>query len=157
MAWANTQAQAVSHPKVKHSPEKLSLPWLGFDGLWLQSQAKHNTIRSVQHSNCLTTWLTCACTGHTPIGEYAAPFHKELSRCMCSHSHELVIHIIPLCPLHTRSPSPGKCYQLVEFVKFLKRNPRAFEWLGADLDQSDGGDTLSSGGEGMGVPMNLRH
>ena len=58
---------------------------------------------------------------------------------MCSHPHESVIHIIHLCPLHTRSPSPGKHYQLVEFVKFLKRNPRAFEWPGADLPQSDGG------------------
>ena len=139
--YSATKSQGFPTPKpklwatqsLKHDPEKLSLPWLGFNGLWLQSRAKHNTIRAVQHSNCLTTWLTHACTGHTPIGEYAAQFHKELSRCMCSHPHELVIHIIHLCPLHTRSPSPGKCYQLVEFVKFLKRNPRAFEWLGARL------------------------
>ena len=58
---------------------------------------------------------------------------------MCSHPHELVIHIIHLCPLHTRSPSPGKHYQLVEFVKFLKKNPRAFEWPGADLSLTSGG------------------
>ena len=52
---------------------------------------------------------------------------------------EVTVHIIHLCPLHMRSPSLGKRYQLVEFVKFLKRNPRAFEWPGADLSQSDGG------------------
>ena len=74
---------------------------------------------------------------------------------MCSHPHESVIHIIHLCPLHTRSPSLGKCYQLVEFVKFLKKNPRAFEWPGVDLPQSDGGGTLSGGGEVTGAPTNL--
>ena len=73
------------------------------------------------------------------IGEYAAWFHKELSRCMYSHPYESVIHILHLCPLHTKSSSPGKCYQLVEFVRFLKKNSRAFEWLGTDLPQSDGG------------------
>ena len=113
-------------------------------------------LRGVQHSNHLTARLTRACTGHVPIGEYAARFHKESSRCMCSHPHESVIHIIHLCPLHMRSPSPGKRYQLVEFVKFLKKNPRAFEWLGADLPQSDGGGTPSGGGEVTGVPTNLR-
>ena len=77
---------------------------------------------------------------------------------MCSYPHESVIHIIHLCPLHMRSPTLGKHYQLVEFVKFLKKNPRAFEWPGADLSQSDGGGgTLSSGGEVMGMPMNLCH
>ena len=63
---------------------------------------------------------------------------------MCSHPHKSVIHIIHLCPLHTRSPSPGKRYQLVEFVKFLKKNPCAFEWPGADLAQSDGGGVLQA-------------
>ena len=108
----------------------------------------------VQHSNRLTTRLTCTCTsmGHVPIREYAAWFHRESSRCMCSHPHsESVIHIIHLCPLHMRSPSPGKHYQLVEFVKFLKKNPRAFEWPGADLSQSDGGGGYSEGrGRGYG-------
>ena len=85
-----------------------------------------------------------------------ARFHKESFRCMYSHPHKLVIHIIYLCPLHMRSPSPGKCYQLIEFVKFLKKNPRAFEWPGADLPQSDGGGTPSGRGEVTGVPMNLR-
>ena len=77
---------------------------------------------SIQCSNYLTARLMHACTGHMLIGEYAAQFHKESSRCMCSHPHESVIHIIHLCPLHMRSPSPGKHYQLMEFVKFLKRN-----------------------------------
>ena len=90
-------------------------------------------VRGVQHSNHLTAWLMCACTGHAPIREYVAQFHKESSRWMYSHSYESVIHITHLCPLHMRFPSPGKHYQLVEFVKFLKKNPRAFEWLGADL------------------------
>ena len=114
-------------------------------------------MRGVQRSNRLTARLTRACTGHAPIGEYAARFHNESSRCMCSHPHESVIHIIHLCPLHTRSPSPGKRYQLVEFVRFLKKNPRAFEWPGIDLPQSDGGGTPSGGGEVTGAPMNLRH
>ena len=65
-------------------------------------------LRGVQRSNRLTAQLTRACTGHAPIREYAAQFHKESSRCMCSHPYESVIHIIHLCPLHTRSPSPGK-------------------------------------------------
>ena len=112
-------------------------------------------LRGIQRSNRLTARLMHACTGHVPIGEYAARFHKESSRCMCSHPHESVIHIIHLCPLHTRSPSPGKRYQLVEFVKFLKKNPRAFEWPGADLPQSDGGGTPSGGGEVTGAPTNL--
>ena len=113
-------------------------------------------LRGIQCSNRLTAQLTRACTGHAPIGEYAAWFHKESSRCMCSHLHKSVIHIIHLCPLHTRSPSPGKHYQLVEFVKFLKKNPHAFEWPGADLSQSDGRGTPSGGGEVMGTPTNLR-
>ena len=111
----------------------------------------------VQCSSRLTGQLMCTCTGHAPIREYAAWFHKELSRCMCDHPHESVIYIIHLCPLHTRSPSLDKHYQLVKFVKFLKRNPRAFEWPGADLPQSDGEGTPSSRGEVMGVPMNLHH
>ena len=65
---------------------------------------------------------------------------EESSWCMCSHPHESVIHIIHLCLLHTRSPSPGKCYQLVELVRFLKKNPQAFEWPGAVLEQTDGGE-----------------
>ena len=58
---------------------------------------------------------------------------------MCSHLYKSVIHIIHLCPLYTRSPSPGKCYQLVEFVKFVKKNPCTFEWPGADLSPTNGG------------------
>ena len=58
--------------------------------------------------------------------------------------------------LHTRSPSPGKRYQLVEFVKFLKKNPRAFEWPGADLSLTSGGGTPSGRGEVTGAPTNLR-
>ena len=100
-------------------------------GPWLQG---------VQCSYCLTAQLIHACMGHAPIGEYAARFHKKLSWCMCSHPHKLVIYIIHLCPLCVRSPSPDRHYQLVEFVKFLKRNSRAFEWSGVDLSQSDGGE-----------------
>ena len=36
-------------------------------------------LRGVQRSNRLTAQLTHACTGHAPIGEYAARFHKESS------------------------------------------------------------------------------
>ena len=100
----------------------------------------------VQCSNCLTAQLVHACTGHTLIGEYVAWFHKKPSRCMCSHPHESVIHIIHICPLHMKSPSPGKCYQLVEFVRFLKKNPWAFEWLEADLALTNEWGTLSSRG-----------
>ena len=99
----------------------------------------------------------CACTGHVLISEYVAWFHNKLPWCQYSHPHESVIHIIHLCPLHMRSPSSGKHYQLVEFVKFFKRNSRAFKWPGADLSQSDRGGTLSGGGKVMGMPTNLCH
>ena len=49
-------------------------------------------LRGIQCSNRLTARLTCACTGHAPIGEYAAWLHKESSRCMCSHLYESVIY-----------------------------------------------------------------
>ena len=67
----------------------------------------------------------------------------------------IATYIIHLCSLHMRFPSPGKHYQLVVFVKFLKKNPCVFEWPGVDLSLTHGGDTLSSGGEVMGMLTNL--
>jgi hypothetical protein len=110
-------------------------------------------MKGVQRSHRLTARLVRAVTGHAPIGEYSERFFRESSRCMCSHPWESVVHIIHLCPLYTRNPSPGKRYQLVEFVKFLKKNPRAFEWPGANLEQSEGvGGTLDDAGGPTGAP-----
>ena len=136
-------------------------PGVGFDfpGLTHKTFYRSSPFKPYSGSLCIHSGLAIvsACTGHALISKYAAQFHKELSWCMCSHLHKSVIHIIHICPLHMRSPPPGNHYQLVEFVKFLKKNPWAFEWPGVDLVQSDGRGkgTPSGRGEVTGVSMNL--
>jgi hypothetical protein len=92
---------------------------------------------SVQHSCRLTARLVRALTGHAPIGMYRYRFFHEPSHCMCGHPFEDVMHIIHICPHWSRVASPGARFRKKVFVKFLKDNPRAFEFPGANLEQTE--------------------
>ena len=101
-------------------------------------------MKTVWKSNRLTARLVRGLTGHAPIASYARRFHKESSECMCGHPFEDVAHVIHVCPLWKRAHAPATRLHLGTFVKFLKANPRAFEFPGADLDQES--DTGNCGG-----------
>ena len=67
-----------------------------------------------------------------------ARFHKESARCMCGSPFEDVRHILHLCPLWKGNCVPSTHLHLAVFVRFLKANPRAFEFPGANLEQESG-------------------
>jgi hypothetical protein len=106
--------------------------------------------------NRRTARMVRGLTGHAPIGDYRQRFFpEEPSQCMCGSPFESVIHIIHLCPLWSRDASPAKRVQLEVFKRFLKVNPRVFEFPGADLEQSNEGGTPqghqgATGGPGPG-------
>src|ERR1700724_1438424 len=85
-------------------------------------------------------------TGHAPIGTYRERFHSLPSHCMCGHPFEDAYHVIHACPMWSRVDRPRARYLLANFVKFLKKNPRAFEFPGANLESAEG--EKESGGEG---------
>src|SRR4029077_1883285 len=94
--------------------------------------------KSVHRSNRLSARMVRGLTGHAPIASYAARFHNESARCMCGSPFEDVGHILHLCPLWKRNRVPSACLHLAVFVRFLKANPRAFEFPGVNLEQESG-------------------
>ena len=112
-------------------------------------------MKAVGRSNCLTVRLTRALMGHVPVGNYRARFHRLLSHCMCGHPFEDVYHIIHLCLLWSRIDRPRARYLLVNFVKFLVKNPRAFEFPGANLEPAEGEVVLERGGGISAAPAPL--
>ena len=65
-------------------------------------------------------------------------FHRLPSHCMCGHPFEDAYHVIHACTMWSRVDRPRARYLLTNFVKFLKKNPRAFEFPGANLDSAEG-------------------
>ena len=98
-----------------------------------------------------------AITGHVPIGAYSRRFFHEPSHCMCGNPFESVAHIMHSCTMYTRHPSPAQRVHLATFVRFLKKNPRAFEWPGANLEESEGGGICGGRGGAKGAPTHPRH